>query len=30
MIWTAEFLDKPLWLWAIFVTVVIEIGRAHV
>ena len=34
MIWTAEFLDKPLWLWAIFVTVVIgllafDLGVLH-
>lgn len=25
MTWTAEFLDKPLWLWAIFATVVVAL-----
>ena len=34
MTWTAEFLDKPLWLWAIFVTVVVgllafDLGVLH-
>lgn len=25
MTWSAEFLDKPLWLWAIFLTVVVAL-----
>ena len=34
MTWTAEFLDKPLWLWAIFLTVVVcllafDLGVLH-
>lgn len=34
MIWSAEFLDKPLWLWGVFVTVVLgllafDLGVLH-